>query len=170
MTPLRRYGTGYILYLYMMQLTRRERIRVVFLAPAESYGLAEVACLTETPAGSLRREVRAGLRDASKVGGAWRFTWRQMAYLAMDRWSLAEIHEALGDDAAVILPPLLALRSVTVELPEYLIRALETVAAKDGLTLDACLYGELIDFASTHTDMEAIHPGYKRAYFFPGRV
>jgi hypothetical protein len=34
----------------------------------------------------------------------------------------------LGDDAAGVLPPLLALRAVTVCLPEYILRSLETRA------------------------------------------
>jgi len=131
----------------------KQRIQTLFLQPAESYELREVARLTDTPDRSLRREVAAGLRDAEKV-----------------RWTLAEIQDALGDEAAAVLPPLLALRAVTVRLPEYIVRALETVAAEDQTILDASLYGELIDFAGTHlTRLEATIPGYRRAYLFPGR-
>jgi hypothetical protein len=153
-----------------LEPAKREAIRTVFLHRADSYGLPEVARLTGIPSDRLRREVAADRRDASKVRGRWRFTWRQLAYLAMAGWTLAEIHEALGDDAAVILPPLLTLRAVTVQLPEYVLRALETIATDDGATLDDCLYGELLDFAgSVCTRVGNRIDGYRSAYFFPGQ-
>ena len=68
-----------------------------------------------------------------------------------------------------ILPPLLTLRAVTVRLPEYVLRALETIASDDGKSLDDCLYGELLDFAGTvATRIAGRIPGYRRAYLFPG--
>jgi hypothetical protein len=149
---------------------RCQRIRSLFLSRAESYGLAEVALLTETSARTLRREVAAGDRDAAKVRGAWRFTWRQAVYVAMERWTLAEIHEALGKDAEAVLPPLLTLRAVTFRLPEFIVRALESIASENRTTVDAFLHGELIDFAGTVTNhMDRIHPGFRRAYLFPGQ-
>ncbi|MEA2417509.1 MAG: hypothetical protein QOI58_4166 [Thermoanaerobaculia bacterium] len=148
-----------------------QRIRSLFLTPADSYTLREVATLTDTPVRKLRREVAAGLRDAEKVRGLWRFAWRQAAYVAMDRWSLVEIQDALGTDAARVLPPLLALRAVTVRLPEYIIRAFEVIAADGGTTVDAALGSELIEFAGAHlTDLQTTIPGYRQAYLFPGRV
>ncbi|HVR37633.1 MAG TPA: hypothetical protein VMU84_00945 [Thermoanaerobaculia bacterium] len=149
---------------------QQQRIKTLFLQRADSYDIAEVACLTGMPLPKLRREVAAGHRDASKVRGAWRFTWRQAVCVAMERWTLAEIHDALGDDAAAVLPPLLALRAVTVRLPEYIVRALETVAAENETTLDNALHGELIDFAGVFSGrMESRIPGFRRAYLFPGR-
>jgi hypothetical protein len=147
----------------------KQRIKTLFLQPTESYGLREVATLTGTSIRALRREVALGTRDASKERGKWRFAWRQAVYVAMDRWSLVEIQDALGTDAARVLPPLLSLRAVTVRLPEYVIRALEAVAAQDRITIDAALYGELTDFAGTHlTHLQATIPGYREAYLFPG--
>jgi hypothetical protein len=144
-------------------------IRAVFLHPAKSYSVTEAARLIEIRPATLRREVRKGYRDARKTGGRWTFTWRQVAFLALDRWSLTEIHDALGVDARTVLPPLLALRSITVRLPEYIIRALKCLAADSGKTIDDCLYGELIDFAGTVArHVEKRVPGYRRAYFFPG--
>jgi hypothetical protein len=135
----------------------------------ESYGLCDVARLTGVSVSTLRREVRAGDRDAFRAGRTWRFTWRQLAFVAFNVWSLAEIHEALGADACAVLPPLLALRTVTVRLPEYIIRALETDAADRHISLDHYLYGELVDFAGTACDRLAQRiPGYRRAYFYPG--
>lgn len=145
-------------------------IRAIFLHPAVSYSITEAALLTQMSPVRLRREVRRGDRDAQKCGGRWRFTWRQVAFLALDRWTLTEIHDALGEDARRVLPPLLALRSITVRLPEYIIRALKCLAADSGKTIDEYLYGELIDFAGTVAgDVEKRVPGYRRAYFFPGK-
>src|ERR1041384_3317121 len=101
---------------------QRQRIRTVFLRRRDSYRLGEVAWLTGFCREKLRREVRAGLSDGSMIDGVWVFTWRQLVGVALRQWSLAEIHDALGEDAAIGLPPLLALRSVTVRLPEYVVR------------------------------------------------
>jgi len=148
---------------------RKQSIQTLFLQRAESYTLCEVARLTGTPARTLRREVARGGHDATKVRREWRFLWRQAVYVAMERWTLAEIQDALGDAAAGVLPPLLALRTVTFRLPEYVVLALESIAANDGTTVDHALYGELIDFAGTHlTRLDGSIPGYRRAYLYPG--
>jgi hypothetical protein len=148
----------------------RQRIRTVFLDRAESYALSEVARLTGIPPARLRREVRSGDRDAEKVNGRWRFTWKQLVVIALDRWTLARIQDALGPDVSHTLPSLLSPRSVTVRLPEYIVRALEIVAADDGKTVDDCLYGALIDFAGSISPRLALRvPGYQRAYLFPAQ-
>jgi hypothetical protein len=121
--------------------------------------------------GALEREARADQADAYRVNGRWRFNWRQVAYIALRRWSLAEIHDALGADASAVLPPLLAMRQVTVRLPEYLVRAIEHSAASDDTTIDDWLHHELVDFAGTVADnMERVVPGFRRAYLFPGEA
>jgi hypothetical protein len=154
----------------MLPAEREQSIQTLFLQPRESYELREVARLTDTPVRALRREVARGGHDATKVCGQWRFAWRQAACIAMQRWTLAEIEDALGDAAAGVLPPLLALRAVTVRLPEYIVRALEAVAAEGGTTIDAALGFELIDFAGAHlTRLQDAIPGYRRAYLFPGQ-
>jgi hypothetical protein len=134
----------------LANMEQQERIRVLFLHPSESYALREVATLTATPVRKLRREVATGDRDAAKVCGRWRCAWRQAVYVALQRWTLAEIEDALGADAAAVLPPLLTLRTVTVRLPEYIVRALEVIAAEDQTTVDAALGYELIEFAGCH--------------------
>jgi hypothetical protein len=149
---------------------RQTHIREVFLCRAESYALRDVARLTGITPGKLRREVRLGYRDAVKVGREWRFAWRQLAFVAFDVWTLAEIHAALGPDACRVLPPLLALRPITVNLPEYIVRTLEAVAADQRTTLDAALHSELIELAGTHlTRLEGSIPGFREAYFFPSQ-
>ncbi|HKO57758.1 MAG TPA: hypothetical protein VJ276_17960 [Thermoanaerobaculia bacterium] len=150
--------------------TKRMRIRELFLRRAESYSVREAASIVGISARALRREAEDDQREAYVVDGAWQFTWRQVAFIAMRRWTLVEIHAALGKDAETILPPLLALERLTVRLPAFLVRAMKTAASQDALPIDDWLRLELIDYAGTVADdMEAIHPGFRQAYLFPGR-
>jgi hypothetical protein len=147
----------------------RTAIRSLFLERKDSYGLAEAARLLDVSPGVLRREAEADDREAYRANGTWCFSWRQVTYLALRRWTLAQIHDALGAEATV-LPPLLALQPLTVHLPAYLVRAIEHAAAEDHATLDHWLHQELTDFAGTvATTMERAIPGFRRAYFFPGQ-
>jgi len=149
---------------------QQQRIRALFLQPAESYRLSEAARLIGISPGVLRREAEADQREAYRSNGFWHFSWRQVVYVALRRWSLAEIHEALGNDASAVLPPLLSLRTLNVQLPEYLVRAVELSAASDDTTVDDWLHQELVDFAGTVVDrMERMVPGFRRAYLFPGQ-
>jgi len=147
------------------------RIRELFLKRAESYGLREAANIVGISERALRREAEDDQREAYRSNSTWCFTWRQVAFIAMRRWTLAEIHEALGTDAETVLPPLLAMDTVAVHLPAFLVRAMKTAAAQDAIPLDEWLRLELIDYAGTVVDeMEAIHPGFREAYLFPGRA
>jgi hypothetical protein len=155
----------------MSTLADRQHIRELFLQRRPSYQLSEAGRLLGMTRRQLEREARADHEDAYRANGRWRFTWRQVAHIAFRRWSLAEIHDALGSDAATVLPPLLSLRAVTVCLPEYLVRAIEHSAGSDDTTVDDWLHHELIDFAGTVADrMERIVPGFRRAYLFPGKA
>jgi hypothetical protein len=144
---------------------KRQRIKELFLQRQPSYRLSEAARLIGVSRGVLRREAEADQREAYRSNGSWSFSWRQVTCNALRRWSLAEIHEALGTEAATVLPPLLALRALTVRLPEYLVRAVETMAAEDATTVDDWLQQDLVDFAGTVVDrMEQVVPGFRRAY------
>jgi predicted HicB family RNase H-like nuclease len=149
---------------------RNQCIRNLFLHGAESYSLRAAAQLIGVSIRTLQREAEEDQREAYRLNGTWCFSWRQVAFIAMRRWTLAEIHEALGDLADTVLPPLLSLQTFTVRLPAHLVRAMEIAAAQDSVTLDEWLRLELVDFAGTVVDeMETIIPGFRRAYLFPGK-
>lgn len=115
------------------------------------------------------REARSDREEDYRECGRWRFTWRQLALIAFRRCPLTAIADLLGDDAAKAFPQLLALRSVTVRLPEYIVKALEVIGGDYDESIDDALRGELIDFAGTMVDrMELLLPGYRAAYLFPG--
>lgn len=148
----------------------KERIRNLFLQRQEFYTLRQAAEVLGLTRHALIREAVLDRRDAYQVGSRWRFTWRQVAYVALRRWTLGEIHDALGPAAESVLPPLLSLRPLTVALPEYIVRALETLASDHATTVDEYLHRELIDFAgSVASQVERRIPGYRRAYLFPAQ-
>ncbi len=145
------------------------RIRQLFLERADAYSLTEAAAIVGISRSTLVREADDDQREAYRVGGAWRFTWRQVAFIALRRWSLAEIFDALGDSASRVLPTLLGFREITIQLPQFLLTAMEVDAAANGVTVDEWLRQELTDFAGTVVrKMETRCPGYRRAYMFPG--
>jgi len=149
---------------------QQQSIQTLFLRPAESYRLSEGARLLGISPATLRREAEDDRRDEYRSGGKWCFRWRQLACIALRRWSIAEVQDALGSDAGAVLPPLLALRTVTVRLPAFIVCTLETVASGNGTTVDACLHQELMELAGVWAEeMETTHPGFRRAYLFPGR-
>lgn len=151
-------------------LERRRNIRKLFLDPSPHYTIGTAARLLGMTQAALKWEAEDDQREAYRSGGRWRFSWRQVAMFGFRFWTLTEIHDALGAEGAKVLPPLLTLRAVTVELPEYILQAMETAANDGGTTLDAWLHQEMVDFASTITErMEPILPGYRRAFFYPGR-
>lgn len=148
----------------------RERIRQLFLDRRDSYTLAAAARVLGVAPGTVRREAEYDDRDAYRANGAWRFRWRQVAFLALRRWTVSQIYEALGPDAATVLPSLLAPQPLTVHLPAYLVHAIEHAADDEQLSVDDWLHLEMVDFASgvVHR-MERALPGFRRAYLFPGR-
>jgi len=148
----------------------RDRIRQFFLQPSTHYTIGTAARLLGMTVAALKREAEDDRREEYRAGGRWRFAWRQVAYIAFRTWTLSEIYDALGKDAVTVLPPLLALRTVSVTLPEFIVQAMRTAAEDDGTTLDAWLHFEMMDFASTVTErMEPILPGYRQAFLYPGR-
>lgn len=150
---------------------RQTHIREVFLCPARCYTLREAGRLLGLSRHALIREAESDRREDYRDGSRWRFTWRQLACVALRTWTLVEIHAALGDDAVTALPPLLTLRTVTVRLPEFMVLALEAVAKEERKTIDAAMWRELFDFAGVMSErMEEVAPGYRAAYLFPSQT
>jgi hypothetical protein len=77
------------------------------------------------------------------------------------------VQDALGSDAEVVPPPLLALRTATVRLPAFIVCTLETIASRNGATPDTCLHQELMELWAE--EIKTTHPGFHRAFLFPGR-
>jgi hypothetical protein len=84
--------------------------------------------------------------------------------LAVEMWSLEVIEQALGEDAARVLPAPLRLRAVTLNLPEYQIAMLDYLAADKQTTPSDLVNRALGDLESEHMDvLTARVPGFAEA-------
>src|SRR5438552_2393894 len=100
-------------------LDNTDSIRRIFLDRKRRYSLKDVVCLTGVTERQATAGVQSGQYVATGKAGAYRFDWSELAHMAMERWPLTIIHDALGLDAALALPRLLLLEEWRVRLPAY---------------------------------------------------
>lgn len=96
--------------------------------------------------------------------------WNELASAAMLRWTVMQIHDALGKEANRALPSLLRpVELKAVRLPEYQVRLLETLAQHAGVSVEAYVYGALLSLetAASPDELETLLPGFKEAIRFP---
>lgn len=146
------------------------RIRQVFLQPRADYSPTETARLL----GLKRLDVIARIvaREMEAVEQVrYRVPWQAVAQHATERLTVEEIYAALGKDAAGVLPQLLRQAELRVKIPEYQLRLLQRLSARQGQTVDACLADVLHDLAGstriTHPEIDDEIPGFAEALFFP---
>jgi hypothetical protein len=149
-------------------LNRTTRIRTIFLERRRRYSLAEISRL----AGITERKVIAGIKAgeyvASRKRGEYHFTWSELAHIAMAKWPLPVIHDALGADAALALPRLLLPQELHVRLPAYQVLMLRRLAALARVNVDSYLANYFLDLAGSEVAiLNAEIPGFKAAMRFP---
>jgi hypothetical protein len=84
--------------------------------------------------------------------------------VAMQKWDQATIEEALGDDAAAVLPEAIRLVELQARIPRYQRDMLRWFARRDKTTIDAVLSRELEDVACAHAEeLSAAVPGFGAA-------
>lgn len=158
--------------------THREAIRAIFLKRRAEYttneaaqllriGLGELLALIEN--GTLHADVK---RKRRQLGGPRHalMPWSELASAAMLRWTIVQIHDALGSEANGVLPSLFRpVELKAVRLPEYQLRLLETLAQNAGITLEEYVYSALlvVEVAADPETMETLLPGFTEAIRFP---
>lgn len=148
-------------------ISTADAIRRVFVE-RRPFTFGETVRLIGLDRNHLARQIEDRELDCLRVSDETALPWPEVAYLALRRWPLDVIFEALGDDASRSIPELLRPRNITVTLPTYQIRALEVLAHDQRLDIDTYLQLHLLDLASAESPFlaEQIH-GYLEALHFP---
>lgn len=163
-----------------MQLgpAHREAIREIFLRRRFEYSAREAARLLRLTLGEFLAWQEVGQlnvvrrRKRKQLGGPRHpmVSWQELASAAMLRWTVMEIHDALGKDADRVMPRLLRPSELkAVRLPEYQLRLLEELARRAGVTVEEYLYEALLDLETSHPaeEIEKLLPGFTDAMKFP---
>jgi hypothetical protein len=91
-----------------------------------------------------------------------------MIAAAMRRWEQSAIEDALGDDAASVLPEAIRLVELRARVPRYQREMLRYLAERHGTTVDEVLTRELEDVACAHSqELAAAVPGFELALAWP---
>lgn len=154
-----------------MPARRRSNIRRLFLKPEASYPLDDAAKLLGMKQKRLQAWVEAGEIEALHTCTGVVLPWEELASFAMEWWSQEAVEEALGRDAASVIPELLRLAELEVRIPRMEVVALERAAGREGKTVDAVLARELLDFVSANAEwLSEEVVGFSEAFVWPSRA
>ena len=145
-----------------------QRIRAIFLHHESRVTIADAAGLLGWSHAEMNAAIRNGEIEVVETCSGKRIELRELTAYALQQWSLTEIEEALGRDAALILPPALRTRTLTVRLPRYQIGALQVLADDGRESVDAMLtrmFEELTDLNQQR--LARLVPGLAEAIAWP---
>ena len=129
-----------------------EHIRAIFLHREPYVTKKEAAALLGWSFGQLKLAITEGDIETYETCAGVRIPLAEVAAIARERWQPAMIEEALGADAAAILPAPLWTRTITVRLPRYQVAVLDHFAAKEGVTVDAIVARRVDGLMSEHSE------------------
>lgn len=147
------------------------RIRTLFLNQKRpSYSTEVIARMTGVDREELKQRIEDGEFDFEQV--EYWLQWRDVVTIAMERWPLDVIYEALGNRADDVMPRMLRPEEFTLPVPSYILRLLEYVAASENLSVAEYVRRELHDLAESESvgnraEIEVKIPGFREALYFP---
>lgn len=127
-------------------------IRQIFLNPRPHIALMTAADLLGMTFSDLKRDIEDGVIVATSTGIGLRISREEMLAAAMRLCEQAAIEEALGEDAAGVLPEAIRLVLLRVRVPRYQRDVLVALARKHGTSVDAIVSRELEDVACAHAE------------------
>lgn len=140
------------------------QIRRIFLNPRPNVALMTAAGLLGITLKDIKREIDDGVILAASTGLGFRITREEMIAAAMRMWEQPLIEEALGDDAAAVLPDAIRLVELRARVPLYQREMLHYLAQRRGTTVDEVLTRELEDVACAYSEeLAAAVPGLEIA-------
>ena len=154
-----------------MDAATRLDIRNIFLNPRPNVALIIAAGLLRMSFQALKKEIADGTIVAVSTGIGQRIPREEMIALAMRIWPQAEIEEALGDDAARVLPEAIRLVELRARIPRYQRDMLRWLARRHETTVDEVLTRELEDVACAHAEeLSSDLSGFEAALAWPETV
>jgi hypothetical protein len=145
-----------------------QRIRAIFLHHEARVTIGAAAGMLGWSRGEMDAAIAKGEIEVVGTCSGVRIEVRELAEVALQRWPLVSIEEALGRDAAVILPRGLRTRKLTVRLPRYQIGALEVLAEDGREPVEAMLIRMFEELADLHHERLArVIPGLGEAMAWP---
>jgi hypothetical protein len=145
-----------------------DRIRSIFLQQRPHVSISQATVLLGWTRGEMSEAIGAGeVEVASSSVGTW--IWREeLMVKALELWALEAIEEALGAEAAAVLPEAIRLTDVHFRLPRHHVAMLEHFAERDRTTASGALARKLDGVASAHAEelVRAV-PGFAEAMAWP---
>jgi hypothetical protein len=147
-----------------MTNTTRSDIRNIFLSDRQSCALMTASLLLGMTLKELKKDIEDGVIVAVSTRLGQRIAREELIAVAMQKWDQATIEEALGEDAAAVLPEAIRLVELQARIPRYQRDMLRWSARRDETTVDAVLSRELEDVACAHAEeLAAAVPGFEAA-------
>ena len=128
------------------------QIRRIFLSPRPNLVLMTAADLLGMSLNDLKKDIDDGVIVASSTPLGVRISREEMIVAAMRLWEQTVIEDALGDDAAAVLPDAIRLVLLRVRLPRYQRDMLVALAKRHGVSVDEIVMRELEDVACAHAE------------------
>lgn len=151
----------------MLESTRSS-IRHIFLNPRPCFALMTAAGLLGISFQELTREIAEGEIVAVSTGMGVRVPRAEMMAAAMRTRAQEVIEEALGEDAARVLPEAIRLCELRARVPRYHVEMLKHFARCGRTSLDRVLARELEDVACAHAEeLARAVPGFAAALAWP---
>ena len=128
------------------------QIRRIFLSPRPHLALMTAADLLGMTLKDLKKDIDDGVIVAISTGIGVRITREEMIAAAMRLWEQTVIEDALGEEAAVVLPEAIRLVLLRVRVPRYQRDMLVALAQRHGVSVDEIVSRELEDVACAHAE------------------
>ena len=152
----------------MLDPTVAERIRSIFLHDEARVTIEGAARLLGRSGGEIAAAIDDGEIETTSGCSGTVIDIRELAEQAVHLWPIDAIEEALGREAALILPAGVRTRRFTARLPRYVVAALECLAEENGESTDALLTRELHGLAYAHRErLGASIAGFDEAVSWP---
>jgi len=151
-----------------MDESTRHSIRHIFLSPRPNFPLMTAAGLLGMSFRELKKEIADGGIVAVSTRLGQRVSHEEMVGAAMRIWEQTVIEEALGEDAASVLPEAIRLVELRARVPRYQKEMLHYLARRHETSVDEVLARELEDVACAHAEELAGNvPGFEIALGWP---